>query len=191
MTALDADLFALINTWAGRIPQLDSVGRILASDYFVPSILTLVLVSMWFEAESAGSGFRRLALRVIVAILLANALVAALNVAYHRPRPFSTLPAQVLTYRPSDPSFPSNAAAVAAAFPAIIWIRSPSLAWATGLLGFAFSLARVFVGVHYPLDIVVGWLVGGISATLVWRLDPRLRPLLDRVSTTADRIGVV
>ena len=188
---MDAALFALINGWANRFALLDTVGRILGSDFFVPSILTLILVAMWFEPEGAGSGFRRLALRVVVAVLMANAMVAALNLVYPRPRPFSTLPAQVLTYRPSDPSFPSNAAAVAAVFPAVIWGRSPGLAWLMGLLAFAFSFARVFVGVHYPLDIVAGWLVGWISARVVWRLDPRLRPLFDRLGVAAARLGLV
>ncbi|MFQ5947201.1 MAG: phosphatase PAP2 family protein [Anaerolineae bacterium] len=188
---MDAALFALINGWAGRSVLLDAAGRILGSDFFAPSILTLILVAMWFEEESAGSGFRRLAFRVVVAVLLANVIVAVLNLVYPRPRPFSTLPAQVLTYRPSDPSFPSNAAAVAAVFPAVIWARSPRLAWPMGLLAFIFSFARVFVGVHYPLDIVTGWLVGWSSARLAWRLDRRLHPLFDGLSEAAERLGLV
>lgn len=188
---MDAAIFLWINGWAGRFAPLDTLGQVLGSDFFVPSILTLFLIALWFDSEGAGSEGRRLALRIVVALLLANTLVATLNLAYPRPRPFSTLPVHILTYRPSDPSFPSNAAAVAAVFPAVLWRRRPRLAGSAGLLGLAISLSRIFVGVHYPLDILAGWMVGGIAAAVVWRLNPRLKPLLNRTASMAERLGLV
>lgn len=184
---MDAALFAWVNGWAGRSPFLDGLVRVVGSDFLVPSIFSLLLVALWFEPDRAS---RRLALGIVLALLLANLLVAIVNTAYPRPRPFSVLPAEILMYRPSDPSFPSNAAAVAAVFPTMLWGRGSRLFWISGLLGLAFSLSRVVAGVHYPFDVLAGWIVGWLAARALQRAAPRIRPLLDRANTVSERVGL-
>jgi undecaprenyl-diphosphatase len=46
-------------------------------------------------------------------------------------------------------------------YPAVVWL----FAWA-GLVGYS----RIYVGVHYPLDIIGGFIVGGLSAALCYRI---------------------
>ncbi|WP_093803389.1 phosphatase PAP2 family protein [Streptomyces sp. Wb2n-11] len=68
-----------------------------------------------------------------------------------------------------DWSFPSNHATIAGAAAvglAVAWRRLASLAASTALL-MAFS--RVFVGVHYPHDVVAGLLLGAVVAAVALR----------------------
>ena len=89
----------------------------------------------------------------------ANGLVALSNIFYFRVRPFNALPdgtVNLLFYKPTDSSFPSNFATVlfAIAFSFMIKDRRwGSVYLALALIG---GFARVFVGIHYPLDILGG-----------------------------------
>src|SRR3954447_26973737 len=85
-----------------------------------------------------------------------------------RPRPFVTHP-QIhlfLAHAP-DPGFPSDHATAAFAIAAVLVARlglrsTPALAAAAAL-----AVSRVLVGVHYPLDVLAGAMLGGAVAALV------------------------
>ncbi|MEV0898963.1 phosphatase PAP2 family protein [Actinoplanes sp. NPDC049802] len=76
-----------------------------------------------------------------------------------------------------DWSFPSNHSTIAAALVVAILLAS----WRTGLLalpvGLLAGFSRVFVGVHYPHDVVAGFLIGAVATTVVVLALPRL-PLI-------------
>jgi undecaprenyl-diphosphatase len=69
------------------------------------------------------------------------------------------------------------------------------LHWRTGilaalglLLALAIGFARVYVGVHYPLDILGGAVIGLLVAWLMWGLRSVLRPLAQRIEWFAARL---
>lgn len=79
-------------------------------------------------------------------------------------------------YRGGRYSFPSNHAANTAAGTLAFakLVRHP-FAWGIGLCWMIFhSLTRVYLGVHYPSDILGGWIVGIVTALILLRI---LRPL--------------
>ncbi len=186
---MDQALFRLINGLAGRSPLLDGFMRLLVNDYFVPTLLFLLLVGFWFSGQGEERGKnQRAALRVIVALLVVNALVKVCNLFYFRPRPFSVQEVHLLFYRPSDSSLPSNPAAVAFTFAAVLWRRERAWGALAGLLATLFGLARIFCGVHYPLDIIAGGLIGVLAAYLVARGERFLHPLYNLFIELARRL---
>jgi undecaprenyl-diphosphatase len=187
---LDVALFNLINGFAGRVPLLDQLMRLLVNDYLVPTTLCLLAAALWFSGEDKKirHSNQRAVLSIVVAVLLANLLVKLCNLVYFRPRPFSVQEVNLLFYRPSDSSLPSNAGAVGFAFAGIGWRVDRRLGAVMGVLAGLFGLARVYCGVHYPLDVVAGGVIGLLSAYLVGRSQRLLSPLMAAIVAVGRRL---
>ena len=179
MAHADEALFLWINGWAGRLAPFDRAIEWVVSDYLVPVALALTLLALWFAGDSAANRLRYQigVLVALSAMALASWVVMINNWMYFRPRPFADLEVSLLFYEPTDSSFPANTAAATFAIAAAIWgvnrrVGSAALV-AAGLFGFA----RVYAGVHYPLDILAGALIGVVTAMLVFKLKDLLEPL--------------
>ncbi len=172
-------LFAVINNFAGYWLWLDTLARLFLNDYFVPTVIAVSLLALWFEGiESTERTINQRAVLVgALSAALANALVKIMNLIYFRPRPFHIYEVNLLFYHPTDSSFPSNAAAFGFSVAAGVWIYQAR--WGRFLLALAsiFGLSRIFGGVHYPLDVVAGAALGCISA---WFIHKQQR-LIDKI----------
>ena len=87
---------------------------------------------------------------------LSGLTVFILNMFYFRPRPFVDLDVNLLFYRPTDSSFPANSAAAAFGIAFGIWSVNRRLGGFAIAVAGLYGLARVYAGVHYPLDILGG-----------------------------------
>jgi undecaprenyl-diphosphatase len=112
---------------------------------------------------------RPLLWQVILAILLAHVTVdLVLKPSMARARPFEAIvDARVVGVRPSTYSFPSGhaASAMAGAFVTTLMLpRARVVLWSLAAL---IAIARIYVGVHYPLDVAAGALIGLAVGVLV------------------------
>jgi undecaprenyl-diphosphatase len=114
---------------------------------------------------------RRYAVDLLCVVLLGAILVSGLKDAFARVRPCVALTdIHALWDNPSDYSLPSGHATgsfIVAAFVAVTVHRSRmglAASLAIGLFGCtlasAIALSRVYLGVHYPSDVIVGALLG-------------------------------
>jgi undecaprenyl-diphosphatase len=133
--------------------------------------LAIAAVVAW--RRSRWSDFAALA----VALLMATAAADyALKPAIGRARPFAVAPAvRVIGGKPHDASFPSGHAANAFAGAFVVSTAVPSGRLVWWPLAVAIAYSRVYLGVHYPLDVIGGALVGVSCAAFVAGCRARFR----------------
>jgi undecaprenyl-diphosphatase len=91
----------------------------------------------------------------------AGALSMALKDSFDRPRPeFAGVGVDPVGSTPSDPSFPSGHTLTAFAAAAVIASYHPRLRWPVFALAALVGLSRMYLGVHFWLDVVAGAALG-------------------------------
>ena len=107
----------------------------------------------------------------------ADLVVAVLKRVVDRDRPYVVLPeAEPLLRWDVSASFPSGHAATSAAGAVILGYLLGRRAWGVAALAAAVAYSRVYIGVHYPLDVLVGAAIGAAVALVAVLLVRRLRP---------------
>ena len=180
MNRLDVEIVTWLNKLVGRYDWLDAVGEVLVSDYLIPVMLILGLMWLWFstsEPKSSGLPAKKTVIAAILAMAFANLTVLVLNEVYFRSRPFTEVDLNLLFYRPTDSSFPSNPAALSFALSFSVLQHKRGLGLALMALAAVWSLSRVFAGVFYPSDVLAGAVLGVVIAWGAARLLLWLEPL--------------
>jgi undecaprenyl-diphosphatase len=183
---MDAALFKWINGLAGKAPFLGRIYSGIANDYFLPVIVFLILVALWFGTRNPQRRAlnQRAVLITLIAVGIVNALVVITTAFVFRPRPFAVLPpdqVHLFFYKPGDSSFPSNFAALlfAAAIPVFVADRRAGIILlAIALIG---SFGRVFIGIHYPFDVLGGAAYGAFASLVAYGLGKLFNPVLSWV----------
>ena len=179
MAHADEKVFHWINGLAGHVSLLDQIIKWVVSDYLIPVGLALALVGLWFAGSDMLTRQRhQIGLFVALSSMaLSSWAVFIINGLYFRPRPFVDHDVYLLFYQPTDSSFPANPIAATFGIAAAVWGVNRRIGTvlliAAGLYGFA----RVYAGVHYPLDIIAGALIGIVITFLVFKLRDLLEPL--------------
>lgn len=110
----------------------------------------------------------------VATVLTADAVTLVLKHLAGRSRPYVVRPEpEPLMTSAIDLSFPSGHAATSFAGATLLALAAPTLAVPLFALAAAVAWSRVYVGVHYPLDVVAGALLGAgfaLAATALLRL---------------------
>lgn len=162
---IDKPLGAIIAKLPRRVTPLMSAASFIAS----PPIVAVVL--LWVIALSAAADNDRLFQSGLIALLLSPvAELSKLITRRHRPE---TLYAQNMRFKTY--SFPSGHSYISAlvfgflAIAAAAWLPFGWLiAAALVALIFLVGVSRVYLGAHFPSDVVAGWTLGAAAQYLVW-----------------------
>lgn len=167
---LDQQLFLFVNGFVGQSFLFDNLARLLVNEYFIPTLLSLIIFGLWFywdNAKDKNSNQKSVVLAVLAIGLGSLIIVTVLNSFFGRPRPFDVLDTNLLFYKPTDPSFPSNSAVVAFALASSIFVADRKLGFLALSIAAFYGFLRVFVGVHFPSDVVVGAIIGVLSVAII------------------------
>ena len=119
-----------------------------------------------------------LAVGVALTTLAADAVSFGLKDLVDRPRPFEAHPQIHPLYTVHSSSFPAGHAATAFAGAVVLAFVVPRAAPVLLLVAAAIGFSRVYVGDHYPTDVLAGAAVGALVATAAvfagrWALERR------------------
>ncbi len=168
---------AAIVTWfaSHRSAALDALAELLAVVGRAGLVFVVAaLVRGFFDKKLAMAAWQTV-LAVLLAMLVSDGV---LKPAVNRPRPFIAHPSlHTAGARPASGSFPSGHAAesfAGALLLASTWPQARVGIWAVAAL---VGVSRVYLGVHYPTDVLAGALVGLAVGWLVlgrtvWRAKP-------------------
>jgi undecaprenyl-diphosphatase len=151
-----------------------------------PATTVLVLSSAWWVKGpllvAAGwcadvRGRRLLPLAAFAAsaaFLLASGLSLVLKAFFGRSRPPEAIGIDALVAVPGSPSFPSGHAMTAFAAAGAVAVLAPRLRWAVLAVAAVVGFSRVYLGVHFWLDVLAGAAVGlTIGLAVAWPLRQR------------------
>jgi undecaprenyl-diphosphatase len=129
------------------------------ADGFCYPLLALVLL-----AADPATG-RWFLMAAVVAFMLELPAYKLIKRLVKRDRPYETLPGVKGRVKPGDQfSFPSGHTAAAVLMATLLGNAYPHLFPITIAWALAVGLSRIYLGVHYPTDVVAGMLLGGLSA---------------------------
>jgi undecaprenyl-diphosphatase len=109
---------------------------------------------------------------------------------YFRPRPYSKKRVNLLAPVPSkkDSSFPSKHTTLAFAVAFSVLFYKRTLGCILSLLALLAGLSRIWMGQHYPSDILGSALIGGVTAICVNFTSGVWNPLITRAIHTYNRL---
>jgi undecaprenyl-diphosphatase len=119
-----------------------------------------------------GGALAAVAERALVTLVVSHLLVQLVKRTVGRPRPSRGVGGRVLVAEPDRFSFPSGHATAAMSVAFVYATAYPSLALPLVAIAAAVGMSRVFLGVHYPGDVLIGQIIAvvtGFFALHVWQ----------------------
>jgi membrane-associated phospholipid phosphatase len=175
---MDWSLFHWFNRLQVHTTWANGVLRVYATDGI--ALFAVVIVAAWWVARRDHDQ-RRVAGAAWAgcAALVALGLNQVIGHLVRRQRPYLTHPGvHVLVARTTDFSFPSDHLVVGASVAAAVFLVDRRLGIAAIVLACIMAFARVYVGAHYPGDVLGGAVIGVGVALAGWPLASRiLEPL--------------
>lgn len=169
MREIDLFFFYLVNQFAGESAVLDSIILFVTTNHlFKGGAVVLVLWYLWFQKGNKKNNRPAIILTFLgcfLTIFIARVLALTLPFRYrplHKPPTDYILPFNMpLDYADGMSSFPSDHAALFFALATGVYFVSKKMGLATLLYTLVvICLPRVFLGLHYPSDILGGAVVG-------------------------------
>lgn len=180
---LNTQIFYFINNdlanpaFNAVLPNFTHLGGFTFMGIFIAALLILTRFDIFSSKR-----YYSLVKTIAGALILMVMIVSCLKLAFHAPRPFMildhvNLPAPFGGMSIEDPnSFPSGHSATSAAVVSVIILRSKeyfkkyNLVNVIAVLFFVvIAFSRIYIGMHFPLDVLTGSVIGMVCGVLAWK----------------------
>ena len=170
---MNKELFLYINSFANKNHSLDLF--MIASAKAIPYLFILVLIYLWFSKRKNETLFAGYS--AILGVIISKSI----GLIYFHPRPFMDKIGTLLIHHKADSSFPSDHTTftMSIALMLLYFKSTRVLGIVLTLLALLCGIARIYVGVHYPFDILGGIAVGIFASLIIYFLIPQLQKVND------------
>ncbi|RAN78373.1 undecaprenyl-diphosphatase [Bacillus sp. SRB_331] len=185
-------VFQWINNFAGSSKLLDTL--MIAITNSVPYVAILFMLILWFNNGKKENAIRKqytvlyTTLSVSIALLV-NVLIHAV---YYHPRPFITHHVNQLVPHAADSSFVSDHSVLVFSIAFVFILRGEKLKYIALIWAVLVGISRMYVGVHYPLDILGAAFLTFITSGLVMQsariFEPLVRFIFKMYALVAKRV---
>lgn len=165
---MDIYLFNIVNGLARKRWLVDYSGVFLAE--YLGYFLILGVVFLLIAEKDWRRRIYFFSLSAISVILARGIIVEIIRFFYDRPRPFEALGIEPLILNNGAPSSPSGHAAFFFALALAVFFTNKKWGYWFFAGALLIGIARIFIGIHWPLDILAGAAVGLISAFLIKKI---------------------
>ena len=176
--SVDYSVFRVVNGFAGRSAALDTL--MIGCAKYLPVVFALALIALWLSWRPRNQWA---ALLAGVSAFVALGFGQLIGKAMPRPRPYVGHTIHQLIPPSLDTSFPSDHATLGFAVAVMIWRYNRRAGAALLVLAVVLAFARVFVGAHYPADVLGGAVLGGATSVVLGYLSDNssLRIVFERI----------
>ena len=171
--SLNIDVFYFINSGL-KNPLFDAIMPALSNMGGFVTLLALCILAIILTRHFKKDRYLEIAKLCLYSLLLAGIIAACLKLAFQSPRPSLVLSNVHQLTIPSEPnSFPSgHTASTLSVITVLVWKlrENKLLVCLLAVFAFLISFSRIYVGVHFPFDVLVGGVVGILSGAVVLKL---------------------
>jgi membrane-associated phospholipid phosphatase len=180
---IDGGIYTDITDWARTAPGwLDDIVKYWSAYGIV--VFAVFMLLAWWSARRQPTWTMTRVLATPVVVVVAYVANDLLKSVVREVRPCQQLPHSFnleACAGPGDWAFPSNHTVVAFSAAVALLLVHRRIGWVALLAAVAMGASRVYVGAHYPHDVLVGAVVGAVAAAALVPLVGRLAtPVVDR-----------
>jgi undecaprenyl-diphosphatase len=163
---MNETIFRYFNNFAGQYEWLDTA--VVFSAETLGIILLFGLVIFLFSHEHKGRGFHNVIV-VLTAGLVAWIFAKIIKTIYPSPRPFLAIEdvTKLVNHGGTD-SFPSGHTTFFSAIATALYFYHKKIAVFYMFGALLIGLSRIVAGIHWPVDILAGYVLGGVVTVFVY-----------------------
>jgi len=158
---LDELLFNYVNGFYSPVIDIVLIPLTYFGSIFFWLFLTIIL---WVKND------KKLSVYLIYAIILDTLLSLSLKLTFLRERPYSFMKRNIFLEEDLGPSFPSGHSEKAFSGAVILSSQYGKLKIVFYIFAILTAISRIYIGIHYPLDVIFGSLIGLIVGNIILNL---------------------
>lgn len=183
---MNYELFKAINQLAGHHPFSDGLMVFVTQKALI--IYAVVLLLMWLFGKE---NYKYTVVYAAITGVLGLFINFVIGHIYFEPRPFVTHKVHLLITHAADASFPSDHTTGAFSLALAVLFRHRKIGFGMLLFAFLTGFSRIYVGHHYPFDVLGSMVVGLLISTLIYKISSILEPFPRTIVSIYNRIPFV